>query len=134
METLTITPNIKLINKGLICPYCGGKTKLTNEQRYFAGKYSSPVWACEPCFAWVGVFKGTTVAYGRVANHALREARWYITYYFDTIWKNGHMPKAQAYRWMAKKLGITQKDFRIGWLDLKQCQKVIEVSKKFLNI
>ena len=133
METLTLkTDKTRLINKGLICPYCGGRTTLAPGREYTAN--SATVWVCVPCYAWVGTYKGTTTAIGRIANKELREARWYAYYYFDTIWINGHMTKSRAYKWLAKQLRIPQKDCRIGWLDLKQCNKAIEVSKKFLNI
>ncbi len=131
METLTLKPNVQLVNKGLICPYCGGRTTLSPGRKYTAK--DGLVWVCEPCFAWTGVFKGTTVANGRVANKELREARWYVNYYFSPFWTEGHMTKWQAFKWLAGKLRIPQKDCRLGWLDLKQCNKVIEVSRKFLN-
>lgn len=124
----------KLINKGLVCPYCDCFTQLVDSAEFYNGTSYGPVYACRPCRSWVGVHRGTTAALGRVADGELRNAKYMAHYYFDIIWRNKHMPRKQAYKWLAKQLRIPAKDCHIGWFDLKQCNKVIEVSRKFLNI
>src|SRR5690606_15084127 len=123
----------KLINKGLICPYCGGKSEHADSAIVY-GFSAGMIYVCRPCGAWVGTFKGfPSVAIGRLANRELRETRRRAYEHFECLYKRGHMPKSQAYQWLAKQLRIPAKECHLGWFDLKQCQKVIEVSKKFLN-
>jgi len=47
---------------------------------------------------------------------------------FDPLWKEGHMLRYEAYRWLAKQLSIHSKDCHIALFDEETCEKAIKVS------
>lgn len=51
---------------------------------------------------------------------------------FDPIWRRGYMKRSEAYLWLALQLGIPQDDCHMGMMTNAECQRVVEVSKKYL--
>lgn len=94
-----------------------------------------PVWTCVPCQAWCGCHPGTENALGRLANAELRAAKQAAHAAFDPMWKAkmrrdkvGKGPARRAgYRWLSEQLGIPYRKTHIGYFDLDQCAKVVEV-------
>ena len=129
--------------QGKVCCYCKERTEFVDSSKVY-GKSYGMIYLCEPCNAWVGVHKGTDQALGRVANKKLREAKQRAHYYFDKISKTGLINKIwpeyipnisnrnKAYLWLSKMLKIDREYCHIGMMDLQQCNRVIEVSKKHI--
>ena len=109
----------------VLCPYCGGKATLTSSTVVYGGKDYGPIYLCDPCWAWVGCHQGTYKPLGRLANAELRTWKQAVHRTFDAIWKRGPMTRKQAYAWLAKSLGIEEKDCHIGMFDVETCKRVI---------
>ena len=58
---------------GKICPYCGKETELIDSAEVYQGVSYGWMYICRPCDAYVGCYKGTTKALGRLANAELRK-------------------------------------------------------------
>ncbi|MES2910563.1 MAG: zinc-finger-containing protein [Pseudomonadota bacterium] len=94
-----------------------------------------PVWNCAPCHAYVGCHPGTENALGGLANAELREMRQKAHAAFDPLWKGkmrrDKMAKGPArragYRWLSEQLGIPVKKTHIAYMNLGECERVIEV-------
>lgn len=65
---------------------------------------------------------GSALAYSRMAAHAA----------FDPIWKDGHMLRSEAYRWLADRLGITKGECHIVNFDDRTCRKVTLLCDEFM--
>lgn len=91
-------------------------------------------WRCAPCDAWTGCHRGTTKPKGTVAREAVRLARRRAHEAFDPIWMDGPVwgrkrRRRQAYRWLAKKLGVPERNAHIGALDVEGCDRVVEIAR-----
>lgn len=51
---------------------------------------------------------------------------------FDTLWKSGHMTRAQAYAWLAYRMGMPKEQAHIAKFNAQQCHYVIQAAKNFL--
>jgi hypothetical protein len=121
-----------------ICPYCNIAADLvTANEVYGSTKFGEKkIWRCVPCDARVGCHGSTAVPLGTLANAELREMRMRAHKVFDAHWrlaeKRDGCPRWQArtlaYKWLAKKLGITREACHIAMFDSFTCQKVIELS------
>lgn len=118
------------------CPYCEEKIKLVTGDTIYPLRpdlHHKLFWYCRPCNAYVGCHasgKGTSPL-GRLANAELRAARMVAHAAFDPLWKEGHMRRAQAYRWLADKLQLPVKKCHISWLELEQCKRVPGICETF---
>lgn len=94
-----------------------------------------PTWTCTPCQAWVGCHPGTENALGGLANAELRVAKQAAHAAFDPLWerkmRRDRCSKSQArkagYRWLAEQLGIPFKKCHIGYMNLDECRRVVEI-------
>lgn len=111
------------------CPYCNGSAEYVSSSEVYGGRDYGKIYLCRPCQAWVGVHKGTKKPLGRLADAKLRQWKIKAHQAFDPIWKEGHMNRYQAYKWLSIVLGIPRKKCHIGMFDIKTCQKVIEVTQ-----
>ncbi len=68
---------------------------------------------------------------GKLAKRELREARTDAHRWFDAIWKQGEMTRAQAYAWLAKQLGLPCNRCHIGEFDIEQCRQVVAVCREW---
>lgn len=96
---------------------------------------------CEPCDASVGchgrgntVRQGTvevisdgTLPMGRLANAELRKAKQHAHAVFDPIWREHGTSRRDAYRWLAKQLGIPFEQAHIGEFDVATCRRVVKL-------
>lgn len=87
---------------------------------------------CRPCAAYVGCYKGTQKALGRLANAKLRKYKRLAHEAFDQIWKNELMKRHEAYSWLSERLGIERDYTHIGMFDVDLCEKVIEVCQDYM--
>ena len=75
----------------------------------------------------MGCHKGTTRPLGNVANETLRLKRIETHRVFDTFWKERHMTRSHAYKWLSQQMRIPVKATHIGGFEMDQCQKVVEL-------
>ncbi|MCM1141059.1 MAG: DUF3268 family zinc-finger domain-containing protein [Muribaculum sp.] len=114
---------------GWSCPYCGNPTKLVSSSEIYGRDIGGKYWYCKPCQAWVGCYRGTSKAMGRLANKRLRKLKRQAHEALDPIWKKGIMSRSEAYRLFSRILGIPKENTHIGMFDEELCEKVIELSK-----
>lgn len=120
-----------------ICRYCGGVIRLVPAEAIYgeaaaqrlelAGEW---IYQCQNCNARVGCHKGTTRPLGNVANETLRLKRMETHQVFDAYWKRRGMTRTAAYRWLAKRLHLSEEQTHIGSFEMDQCQKVINLCQK----
>lgn len=119
----------------LLCPYCQQTTKLVNGLKIYPHRSDlghKKFYLCEPCDAYVGCHDGTNVPLGTPANAELRSARKRAHAVFDPIWKEGHLTRGAAYKWLTSKLCATGQ-IHIGQSDLPTCLLIENVCKEKLN-
>ena len=123
-----------------ICRYCGGEVRLVS-----ASKVNGPAAAarlgierqsfyqCQNCNARVGCHPGSTRPLGNLANEALRMKRMEPHHVFASFWKERGMSRTQAYKWMAKKMRLSEELAHIGGFEIDRCQKLIKLCEKERN-
>jgi hypothetical protein len=52
---------------------------------------------------------------------------------FDPIWKNGHMTRSEAYRWLSWKMRTEKLFCHISMFDQQQCQEAIAHCKRYFQ-
>lgn len=116
----------------VLCPYCQSPARIVGGDTIYPHRsdlHSKQFWFCGPCWAWVGVHKGTTKPLGRLANWELRQAKMRAHTAFDPLFKTGRMSRPSAYKWLAGKLGIPRGECHIGMMDVDMCNMVERVCK-----
>lgn len=119
------------------CRYCQQAAALLRfgDAGYPYQRDYGPTWTCVPCQAWVGCHPGTEKALGGLANAELRAAKIAAHAAFDPLWQRkiekegctkGHARRA-GYRWLSQQLGIPYKKTHIGFMNLDECRRVVEV-------
>ncbi len=115
----------------LKCGECQAPMKLRVSK-----KYEGPFYGCSrfpEC-------KGTHGAHrdgrplGTPANKATKQARIRAHRVFDLLWNQPKpkMSRGEAYAWMRKKMGLSEKDAHIGSFSLQQCENLVAfVQEKF---
>jgi len=88
---------------------------------------------CQNCNARVGCHPGSTRPLGNLANEALRMKRMETHHVFDSFWKERGMSRTQAYKWMAKKMRLSEELAHIGGFEIDRCQKLIKLCEKERN-
>lgn len=83
-------------------------------------------WLCE-CGAYVGSHKQLGNPLGRPAGAETRSSRNAAHTAFDPIWRDGITSRTNAYRWLARQLGIDVADCHIANFDAETCKRVIEI-------
>lgn len=129
---MQLTEIQKLIIEGKICPYCNGNSEYVDSIVIY-GKSYGMIYLCKSCDAYCGVHAGTSKSLGRLANSKLRKAKKEAHKYFDKIWKNEHLKRDEAYKWLSEKLKIPLQYTHIGMFSEKTCEEVIFLSKQILN-
>ena len=114
-----------------ICRYCGGVIRLVlawtvyGESTDRLGKRGEMIYQCQNCNARVGYHRGTTRPLGNVANEVLRLKRVETHRAFDSFWKQRHMSRTRAYKWLAEQMGLSEEETHIAAFEMDQCQRVI---------
>lgn len=111
----------------MICPDCGAERVLrrTTKYRYSNGE-PRPFYGCSrypDCTATHGAHPDGHPL-GTPANRQTKEARIEAHKAFDRLWKDGHMSRADAYRWLAR--ALNRPDAHIGSMEIDDCKAVIE--------
>lgn len=113
-----------------VCEYCGGKVVLADAS-LVRGKSGERVYLCTNCNAYVGVHKGTAKPLGTLANTVLRMKRQEAHRAFDAIWKIQGLTRSEAYEWLSKELGLPKHRTHIGFFNVEQCDKAINVCRTY---
>lgn len=120
-----------------ICRYCGGVIRLVPANTVYGdsakrlGMKNEKLYQCQNCNARVGCHKGTNRPLGNVANEVLRLKRVETHQVFDAYWREHGVSRAQAYKWLAKKMKLPVARAHIGGFEMDQCQQVIELCRKY---
>lgn len=121
------------------CPYCGGKTVLTDSSIVYESNSYGNIVICvnfPMCNSYVGVHKnGEWMNYplGRLADTVLRQVKKKAHDRFDMIWKSGIMSRSEAYKWLQLVMQKEEPDAHIGEMTVEECLLVWEHADKFLN-
>ena len=133
------TSEVKQMKKPKIirCPYCGG-TAILRDASFVYGTHShgGQVYVCShypSCNSYVGVHPGTKIPKGTLANRELRQKRIQAHRIFDQIWQQGILSKPEAYRWVADKFCLTDKQAHIGQFSNYMCDQLIRESADVLK-
>ena len=113
------------------CNLCGKRAALYGGDVVYPGRQDLAhrhFWVCWPCNAWVGCHSSGDGAapLGLLADQALRDARRAAHAAFDPIWQGSEMARIEVYAWLSDATGIPPPKCHIGWMDLAQCQRVID--------
>ena len=120
-----------------ICRYCGGVIRRVTAQKVYGGAAAKRLklwneWFCQwqNCNARVGCHRGTMRPLGNVANEVLRLKRQETHQIFDRFWQENGMTRTQAYKWLAGRMKLSEKNAHIGGFEMDQCQQVIDLCEK----
>jgi hypothetical protein len=117
------------------CPCCGSsKIECVHHDDVYGRQYSEWPWMlrCETCEATVGLHPFTNIPLGTLATRVMRQARMRAKEAFNPLWEGGGMTRTEAYTWLAQKLGIARvEECHIGWFDVQQCNRVVEVCEAY---
>ena len=121
-----------------ICRYCGGAVRLVSASKVYGPAAAARLgierfYQCQNCNARVGCHPGSTRPLGNLANEALRMKRMETHHVFDSFWKERGMSRTQAYKWMAKKMRLSEELAHIGGFEIDRCQKLIKLCEKERN-
>ena len=122
-----------------ICRYCGGVVHLVPAAKVYGsaakrlGIERERFYQCQNCNARVGCHKGTVRPLGNLANEVLRMKRMETHQVFDGFWKERGMSRTQGYKWMAKKLRLSEELAHSGGFEMDQCQKLINLCERERN-
>ena len=119
------------------CRYCQQPAPLLRfrDPGYPYSRDYGPTFVCVPCKAWVGCHPGTEKPLGGLANAELRAAKMAAHAAFDPLWRRkierdgcskGHARRA-GYAWLAEQLGLPVEKTHIGYMNLDECRRVVEV-------
>lgn len=130
------------------CPYCSRPAELVDGGHLYPHRedlYDRNFWACDTCAAYVGchaagayifdkdgerIVSDGTLALGRLADALLRAAKLRAHAAFDPLWRDREprsRARREAYAWLAKALGIPVHECHIGFFDVGQCERVVEL-------
>lgn len=116
------------------CPICGGGAVLVSGAVIYPHRvdlHQKPFWKCPDHDAYVGCHPGTKNPLGRLADAATRRLKLNAHAAFDPLWRNKHMTRSQAYRWLAEKLGIPAGACHMGSMSDDNLRRVVEICKEF---
>lgn len=114
------------------CNYCGARARLARGSELYPAQLAFAdklFWRCDACDAHVGCHGRSCNPMGSLANAPLRLARRRAHAEFDVVWKSGRKSRADAYAWLAKKLGMAESECHIGRFDIEQCQRVVQLMR-----
>lgn len=114
------------MKKPTICRYCGSKVVLTDSSKIY-GKDYGKIYLCTNCNAFVGVHKKSDKPLGTLANSILRAKRKETHQVFDKFWKDNNMSRTEGYKWLSRQMGLPYQSTHIGYFELEECQRVIDL-------
>jgi len=112
-----------------ICPYCGQFSVQTTGKVIYPHRddlADKVMYHCEPCKAWVGCHPNGK-PFGRLANSKLRYLKIQAHAALDSYWQNGEFKREDVYHMLSKAIDIPRHACHIGWFDVEQCKRVIDL-------
>ena len=122
--------DLSSIYTGKTCPYCGKPTELIDSAEIYGGTSYGPIYMCRDC-AYVGCYKGTTTALGRLADEKLRLAKRRAHHYLDQLWKTPKQ-RLEIYEWLSDELHIPKARTHVGMSDEEQCNRIANLCRRRL--
>ena len=117
-----------------VCRYCGAKVVFTSNAEIYGKQYGGGMcYLCRRCGAYVGTHKGSRAPLGTMADDVLRYWRKQAHDNFDKLWKSKRLSRPQAYKWLATQMGLSAEETHIALFEVDQCEKVVELVKKYEN-
>ncbi len=120
----------KRAQRTIRCPYCGAVANIRpTAEIYQDPRRTDELYVCRNypcCKSYVGIYPGTKIPMGPLANGDLRNLRIRAHRKFDRLWQSGLMKRQEAYRWMADFFCIPQRDAHIGMFSEYRCNELIK--------
>lgn len=113
------------------CHHCGSPDiRLTTNDIIYGqpvGKWPL-VWYCINCEAAVSCHPETEIPIGFMADRHTRQLRKRVHRNFDPLWKGPRsMPREEAYRWLAGKMGIDPCICHVSYFDASMCRRALKI-------
>lgn len=127
------------------CPYCNKLAKFVTGKEIYPHRkdlFNRKYWYCKDCDAYVGChlpnrennFK-ENIPFGVIADKTLRTYKIKTHQMFDAIWipsaqrdvKMKKIIRRKAYKWLARKMQISEQCCHIGNFSVEQCKEAIKI-------
>lgn len=111
------------------CHYCGGKVHIVGNEVVYGKKYGNYPWMflCTSCKSYVGIHPQTAIPLGTLANKETRQSRSLAKDSFNLIKDHLNIDRSAAYQWLSEQMNLPVDETHIGWFDIDQCNKVVEI-------
>ncbi|USL16590.1 MULTISPECIES: zinc-finger-containing protein [Bacillus cereus group] len=110
------------------CTFCNGEVVLTSNKELYGKEYGNgKCYLCRKCKASVGTHNGTTRPLGILANREMKILKKTCHDLFDITWKNKILNRTEAYKRLARLLGIKQEDCHFGHFEIDMLINAIKV-------
>lgn len=126
------------VRKNVYCPYCGSIAILRKADEIYKSDSPDPnrmLLVCKnypECDSYIKADKYGNPK-GIMANKELRHLRLVAHNYFDEIFKNNILSRADAYKLLADKFGIPLRDAHMSNFDEYRCKQTIAFAKEILH-
>lgn len=110
------------------CPFCSSEVVLTSNKEIYGKEFGNgKCYLCRKCKASVGTHNGTTRPLGILANREMKILKKTCHDLFDITWKNKILNRTEAYKRLARSLGIKQEDCHFGHFEIDMLINAIKV-------
>lgn len=110
-------------------PGCGGQLRRRFSPRFERHFYGCTEYNRTGCTGSIGAHRDGRPL-GIPADGPTKEWRKKAHAALDPLWKEGHVSRGKAYRWLAKKLRVTG-EVHIGEMGINDCRRAIAVVELF---
>ncbi|RKS59505.1 MULTISPECIES: zinc-finger-containing protein [Photorhabdus] len=116
------------------CHYCNGDVTIAHHENVFGKAYSKWPWLyiCTECRAYVGMHPFTDIPLGTLADKATRNARMSGHRHFEEMRDKIGFERTDAYKFLAKRLGINFRKCHFGWFDIDTCYRAKEICENMI--
>lgn len=130
-----------------ICNICGGEVEYIENSKIYGKSYGSGwCYHCKKCGAYVGTHKPRPKeALGILADDEMKQWKMWCHNLFDRLWKGvpeyfkldgtrvkavpPKMKRGQAYKRLAKEMGIPESECHFGYFNVKQLKRAYAILK-----
>ncbi|MEQ1964379.1 zinc-finger-containing protein [Xenorhabdus khoisanae] len=116
------------------CRYCCNDVTIAHHTEVF-GRILNSKWPwlylCTSCGARVGMHPETNIPLGTLADYPTRLARMSGKREFEEMRRERDLARPDAYRWLARRLGIQFRQCHFGWFDTDMCEKAANICRRF---
>ncbi|MBD2786342.1 hypothetical protein ID858_10310 [Xenorhabdus sp. DI] len=117
------------------CRYCGRHVMIAHHLDVFKRIHDNSRWPwlyhCWSCGARVSIHPGTDIPMGTLADRPTRIARISGHRHFENMREYRELERTDAYRWLARKLGISFRRCHFGWFDADMCERAKSFCMRF---